>query len=148
MEIFEHSKKVKLTDLILEQNTTINKLKFYRLKAHMTQEELAKASGISVCTIKRFENNKSTLDINTCKKIAEPLNIDADLLYDDYLKFITSEYSGFIKSYRKNTNITQQQLADMLNTSKKTISCWERKVQYPSKQMYEHIKQLINKNSK
>lgn len=144
-ETFEHNEKIELTNSILEQNTTINQLKFYRLKAHMTQQELAKTSNISVCTIKRLENNKTAPDVKTYKKIAVALDIDVDLLYDDYLKFITSDYSSIIKAYRKTSNLTQQQLADILGTSIKTISCWERQAQYPSKQMHECINQLINR---
>lgn len=143
-ETFEHSEILDLPTEVPDMTTIGGRLKYYRLEANLLQEDLSLLSGIHVSTIKRFENNKITPDINTCKKIAAALDINTDLLYDDYLQFITSEYPNIIKAYRKTTNLTQQQLADILNTSKKTVSCWERKAQYPSKPMYEYIKQLIN----
>lgn len=99
---------------------------------------------MSVCTIKRFESNKSAPNASTCQRLANALNIDINLLYDEHLKFISNDYSTRIKAYRKSENLTQQQLADILNISKKTLSCWERKTQYPSKQMYKRINELIN----
>lgn len=144
METFEHSEKL---ELIVETDaftTTGERLKFYRLKAKLTQDELAKASNMSVCTIKRFESNKRAPNASTCQRLANALNIDINLLYDEHLKFISNDYSTHIKAYRKSANLTQQQLADILNISKKTLSCWERKAQYPSKQMYKRINELIN----
>ena len=105
---------------------------------------LSKICNISVCTIKRIENNQNDPDINTCKILATGLNINVDILYDAYQKFIISDYASSIKKYRKNTNLTQQQLADKLCISKKTLSCWERRTQYPSRQMYSTIMHLLS----
>lgn len=52
-----------------------NKVKEYRLKEGMSQEELAKKSGVSRTTISDLENEKTNVVTNiTLQKIANALN--------------------------------------------------------------------------
>lgn len=109
----------------------------------MFQEELAALSGINVCTIKRFENNKIIPELGTCTKLAAALKINPSLLYDDYLAFISSDYSSKIKSIRKTLNLKQDAFAKILGVSKKALSCWERSANYPNKASYETLSKYI-----
>lgn len=113
----------------------------------MLQEELATTAGIDVCTIKRLENNYVLPTLETCKKISAALNIPTDLIYNDYLSFIDSDYSTFLKTLRKKLNLTQPQLANALGLTKKTISFWERKVAFPSPENYKLLREYITKGS-
>lgn len=119
------------------------KLKYYRQKANMLQKDLASISDINVCTIKRFENNYTIPELETCNKLATALKITPSLLYDDYLSFIASNYSFKIKSIRKKLNLKQDDFAEILGISKKTLSCWERSISYPSKSSYETLSKYI-----
>lgn len=46
----------------------------------MTQEELAKKSGVSVHMIRKIENGESEGSISTIKAIAMALDLDIDML--------------------------------------------------------------------
>ena len=141
-ETFEYNEQF---DLPTESDlTTIGgKLKYYRLKANLLQKDLAIISGIHVCTIKRFENNQIIPELETCDKLAAALKIHTSLLYDDYLAFISSNYSSKIKSIRNTLNLKQDAFAKILGVSKKTLSCWERSANYPSKASYETLSKYI-----
>ncbi len=62
-----------------------NKLKKYRNLSSLTQEELAKSSGISIRTIQRIEKGLTTGSSHTIKTLAKSLNIETtDLMtYND-----------------------------------------------------------------
>lgn len=51
-------------------------IKVFRAKNNMTQEDLAKASGISPCAIALIENCKKKPRVATLVKISEALNVD------------------------------------------------------------------------
>ncbi len=49
-----------------------------------------------------------------------------------------------IKEWRKNEKLTQQELAEKLNVSNKTISSWETGRSYPDLQMIVEISDYFN----
>lgn len=124
--------------------TTIGgKIRYYRKNKKMTQQDLALAAGLEVSTIKRLENNKSRPELATCKLLAQALDIMPEMIYDEYLQFITSDYAHYIKSYRKQHNLTQIQLAKLLNIHIKNIMRWEQQISFPSVQLYKILTSLI-----
>lgn len=142
-ETFEYNEQLNLLYEISDLTSIGGKLKYYRLKANLLQEDLATLSGIHVCTIKRFENNQVLPELETCRKLGEAIGINPSLLYDEYLSFIDSDYSTIIKRLRKEFNLTQDTFAQMLGISKKTLSFWERAAAYPSKASYETLSKYI-----
>ena len=63
----------------------VKNIKYYRLKANMTQEQLAEKSDLSVSYIKQIESGKEFKNItfNTFSKIAKALNIDVKELFGE-----------------------------------------------------------------
>ena len=63
----------------------VKNIKYYRLKANMTQEQLAEKSDLSVSYIKQIESGKEFKNItfNTFSKIAKALNIDVKELFNE-----------------------------------------------------------------
>lgn len=58
-------------------------LRYFRLRAGMTQKELAEASGISQAVVSRIENGKDYPSIDTLEKLCKVLYIKAaDILRD------------------------------------------------------------------
>ncbi len=110
----------------------------------MTQQDLALAAGLEVSTIKRLENNKSRPELATCKILAQALGIMPEMIYDEYLRFIDSDYASYIKDYRKQHNITQYQLSKLLDVTPKTIAHWEQNKAFPSIKHYSIFIQLTN----
>ena len=68
-----------------EYSTLIKNIKYYRLKANMTQEQLAEKADLSVSYIKKIESSKEFKNVtfNTCSKIAKALNINIKLLFTE-----------------------------------------------------------------
>lgn len=63
----------------------VKNIKYFRLKANMTQEQLAEKSDLSVSYIKQIESGKEFKNItfNTFSKIAKALNIDVKELFNE-----------------------------------------------------------------
>lgn len=123
------------------------KIRYFRKAKNLLQEDLATMINLDVSTIKRLENNKATPSFETCKKISTALNMPIDFIYDDYLSFVHSDYPKFFKNIRKQLNLTQAQLADVLGLNRKTISRWEKKINFPSLEHYKVLCEYITKNN-
>ena len=68
-----------------DYTTLVKNIKYFRLKANMTQEQLAEKSDLSVSYIKQNEAGKEFKNItfNTFSKIAKALNIDVKELFNE-----------------------------------------------------------------
>ena len=68
-----------------DYTTLVKNIKYFRLKANMTQEQLAEKSDLSVSYIKQIEAGKEFKNItfNTFSKIAKALNIDVKELFSE-----------------------------------------------------------------
>lgn len=72
-----------------------NIIKIYRKKLNLTQEELAKKSGLSRNAIYNYENEKRSPDIKTVKRIAEALGVKfSELIGGDSYIVNISRISG------------------------------------------------------
>lgn len=78
-------------------------LRYWRSKAGISQEELAKKSGVSKIQIAKYETNKSTPRLKAIMKLADALNISIeDLGYKSPSKILTTERSSdgtYIRKY-------------------------------------------------
>ncbi|MFN7454144.1 MAG: helix-turn-helix domain-containing protein [Pseudobdellovibrionaceae bacterium] len=57
------------------------RLVYLRERRHLTQQELAKAAGVSQSTIAHIESNKKDPSISTLKKLASALDIHIAVLF-------------------------------------------------------------------
>ena len=58
------------------------KIRTLRKRKHMTQVELAKTAGISVMTLRRYENGDREPKITVLNEIAQALGTDLNYFYD------------------------------------------------------------------
>lgn len=110
----------------LPLNATLgDKIKFYRFKNNITQEQLAVMLKIGLGTLKKYENETlyPTLKVLNC--MAEIFEISPYLLYDEYNCFLAYPSEKKILEYRKKNNLTKDELAKKLNVTTKTIRFWE-----------------------
>lgn len=56
------------------------KIRQFRKESKLTQEQLAKKSNVSLMTIRRYEKDERSPNIDILKKIAETLNVDISML--------------------------------------------------------------------
>lgn len=80
----------------MEQISIGNKIKEFRLKNQLTQQQLALLIGVSNKAISKWENNEGYPDIQNLKRLAEVFNTTVDYLISD--KYKTNEYTFNLKS--------------------------------------------------
>ncbi len=122
-----------------------SQIKYYRSFKGISQEELAKAVGVSKFTVMRIENNEMLLvNLALLDKLISHLDIEDKISYeDDYIEFIKNNPAEQIRAYRKKKNITMYQLSELLNTAYSTVKHWENGTCVISRKCYERLKQLI-----
>ena len=110
---------------ISESASVSEKIRFFRTKRDIHGHALAEMIGLSRYAIMYYENNQTEPLLEDLKKIANALGIEADILYDDYYRFLDYPCGEKIKDIRKEHGLYQHQLAKMLGVDRRTIERWE-----------------------
>lgn len=107
-------------------------LKRIRKVKGLTQDKLSELTNISITSIQRYESGKRQPTIETINKFIEALGVSIEeLLYKD--GEITEMTTGEkIKYYRKDLNLTQQELANLSGISLRALSNYEKGIRKPS----------------
>ena len=66
-------------------NLPSDNLKYYRQRKQMTTRQLAEKLDIVPATVVMYENGKHPIPYDVAVKLADVLEIEASLLYDDFL---------------------------------------------------------------
>lgn len=104
-----------------------DKLRFYRLKNGLKQSDVAEIIGISRGDYIRYENNsRDYYPAEIMDKLAKLYKVDVYSLLDGYNTFIYNGQGQQIKAIRKRHNLTQKELAKILNVQLSRIKRWER----------------------
>ena len=102
-------------------------IKKQRIEKHMTIKALAKAIGVSKETYMHMEQNKyDQHNVDKLKALCDILELDAQKICSPYQLFLLNNPGEQILNYRKQNNLSQNDLAKYLNTSRQQISSWER----------------------
>ena len=110
------------------------RLYFLRESKDMTQKQMGNILGVSRTAISQWENNKEIIPLDKLNIYANYFNVSLD-----YIAEITNDKKcsnkndnidktiagSRIKKLRKKLNLTQIDIAKMLNTSHSTISAYE-----------------------
>ena len=54
------------------------------------------------------------------------------------------KYFGSLPELRKNKNLTQEQLAEMLGVNRTTVTLWERGINKPKIEMIEKLTEILD----
>lgn len=88
-----------------------SRLKEARKQKNFTQEELAAKIGVTKGAIANYENQVSTPKIEILFKLIQELGVDANYIYQDYIKFKDSDDSKDIKDIDGSANLMSVQEA-------------------------------------
>ena len=81
-------------------------IKYYRIKANLTQEDLAENANVTAKYISDLERGIFNVSLEKLEQIAEALNIEAYLLLkDDYKNEIIPTKVDMVTKTRKSKNI-------------------------------------------
>ena len=89
------------------------KIRYFRLKETLYQEDVAKSIGIDRTTYISYENGLRIYPIDVMTKLSNMYEIDLD----DYHRFIYFNQGENIKRIRKELGLNQKELADSLGLS-------------------------------
>ena len=73
-------------------NLPSDNLKYYRQRKQMTTRQLAEKLDIVPSTVVMYENGKHPIPYDAAIKLADVLEIEASLLYDDFSRFLSVLY--------------------------------------------------------
>lgn len=120
-------------------------IKYYRMQKGIGLRTLvSKMNGApNKHVLQDYERGRSEPTYQAILKIAEALELDPALFFDDYLVFIDFPYPEKIKQMRQTLHLTQTDLAKEIGAHNETVMNWELKRTVPSLESYEKLKKYF-----
>ena len=114
-------------------------LKYYRQRKGLTTRQLAECVGIVPSTVLMYERGHFPIPYQTAIAMAEVLEIDRNLLFDEFAQFMDYPYSDRLREVRKAHRLNQATFAEKAGISLSIYSKWEGGSRQPSRKMYEQL---------
>ena len=114
-------------------------LKYYRQRKGLTTRQLAESIGVVPATVLMYERERIPIPYQTAVAMAEVLEIDRNLLFDEFAQFMDYPYSVRLHEVRKAYRLNQAIFAEKADISLSIYSKWESGSRQPSRKMYEQL---------
>jgi len=114
-------------------------LRYYRQRKGLTTRQLAESVGIVPATLLMYEREKFPIPYQTAVAFADILEIDRNLLFDDFARFIDYPFSHRLREVRKAYGLNQADFAEKAGISLSIYSKWESGSRQPSRKMYQQL---------
>ena len=114
-------------------------LRYYRQRKGLTTRQLAESVGIVPATLLMYERKKFPITYPTAVAFADILEIDRNLLFDDFARFMDYPYSDKLREVRKVYELNQTDFAEKANICYSIYAKWETAVRQLSRKMYEQL---------
>lgn len=121
------------------KQTPGNILRYYRLRKGLTTRQLAEGVGIVPATVLMYEREQFPIPYQTAVAFAHILEIDSNLLFDEFARFMDYPYSVKLREVRKAYRLNQTDFAEKAEISYGIYAKWETAVRQPSRKMYEQL---------
>ena len=118
-------------------------LRYYKIHKGYTTRELANLVGVVPATITLYENDKNPIKYKTAVLLADILEIDRQLLLDDYTTFVDYPCNELLQEVRSKLSLNQSQMAQRIGIAPNAYSAWERATRTPRRKEYKKILPLI-----
>ena len=123
------------------EQTPAAMLKYYRQRKGLTTRQLAESIGVVPATVLMYERERFPIPYQTAVAMAEVLEIDRNLLFDEFAQFMDYPYNDKLREVRKTYGLNQATFAEKAGISLSIYSKWEGGSRQPSRKMYQ---QLVN----
>ena len=120
-------------------NLQSDNLKYYRQRKQMTTRQLAEKLDIVPSIVVMYENGKHPIPYDVAIKLADVLEIEASLLYDDFSRFLSVPYTEALKSVRTALRLSQKAFAERIGIVPSYYYKIEEGNRRPSRKVYQKI---------
>lgn len=114
-------------------------LKYYRQRKGLSTRQLAEGVGIVPASVLMYEREQFPIPYQTAIAFADILEIDSNMLFDEFAQFIDYPYSDRLREVRKVHGLNQTDFAERANICYSIYAKWETAVRQPSRKMYEQL---------
>ena len=105
----------------------------------MTTRQLAEKLDIVPATVVMYENGKHPIPYDVAVKLADVLEIEASLLYDEFSRFLAAPYTEALKSVRTALGLSQKAFAEQMGLVPSYYYKLEEGSRRPSRKVYQKI---------
>lgn len=120
-------------------NIPADNLRYYRQRKQMTTRQLAEQVGVVPATIVIYENGKHPIPYDVVIKLADVLEIEVSLFYDDFARFLSVPYTEALKSIRTALGLSQKAFAEQIGLSPSYYYKLEEGSRRPSRKVYQQM---------
>ena len=121
------------------ERTPAAMLRYYRQHKGLTTRQLAESVGIVPATLLMYEREKFPIPYQTALAFADILEINRNLLFDEFAQFMNYPYSDRLREVRKAYGLNQADFAEKAGISLSIYSKWESGSRQPSRKMYQQL---------
>ena len=114
-------------------------LRYYRQRKQMTTRHIAEKLDIVPATVTMYENGKQPIPYDVAVKLADILEIEASLLYDDFSRFLAVPYTEVLKSVRTALGLSQKAFAEQMGLVPSYYYKLEEGSRRPSRKVYQQM---------
>lgn len=110
-------------------------IKEKRIKLKLNQKELSDKLNISIQRLNNFENSERTPSLSFLGELSKILDFDIDhpkRKNKNIYNFSIDLFHEKLSKYRKDKNYSLEQLGNIINISRQTLSKWEKGESYPN----------------
>lgn len=114
-------------------------LRYYRQRKQMTTRHIAEKLDIVPATVTMYENGKQPIPYDVAVKLADILEIEESLLYDDFSHFLVTPYTEALKSVRMVLGLSLKDFAEQIEIVPSYYYKLKRGNRRPSRKVYQKI---------
>ena len=120
-------------------------LRYYRQRKSLTTRQLAEQIDVVPATILMYEQNKQPIPFDVANGLAEVLDVNADLLYDDFAVFLAAPYSEALKNIRMSVGMSQRAFAEHIGVIPSYYYKLESGHRRPSRKVYQKMVDTLSR---
>lgn len=105
----------------------------------MTTRQLAEKLDVVPATVVMYESGNHPIPYDIAIKLADVLEVEASLLYDDFSCFLAAPYTEVLKSVRTALGLSQKAFAEQMKIVPSYYYKLEEGNRRPSRKVYQKI---------
>ena len=114
-----------------------------RLKKNLSQMRLAELMGVNKQAISQYERGVRFPTKENLNALCDALGVSSDYLLGRERNKVNTNFSANLKDIRVSRNLTQKDLAEIINVSDRTVSSWEAGRTEPSLDMVDKLSEAL-----